>query len=850
MPTVILTNGASWTVPADFGALTSIEAIGPSGAAAAGVTNTRAGGGGGGGGYSKIVTAANLAANDVVEVRIGLGGSGASTYLKDNTGTIILEALAGGDASGATGGVGAAAAGGTGSTKFSGGNGGNAASGAGGNRGSGGGGGAGGPDGNGGNGGSQAGVGSGGGGGGGSGGGASAANTSFSPSTAGGNNFAGTGGGAINTAGVDGGGGGGGATPGAGGAGIDMAGGAAGSGGGGGGATAGSLVSRAGGPGGAFGAGPGGGSCTTANAGGAGVPGDGVIVVTYVSAVPSLNVRWGVKTRRGHGGADLGYASSATVTITAGNTGGIWKINGFGQLALAGAYGAAPPTLASSYTLTVTDGAIAKTVLVNMVADTFHVRPVPVAESSSFPNPAPADTDGVNQINAVIGLGSGVAFGDEIVSRDNVIWGVNPSGSLDDAPVRLSISRTAVAGEFSVRTGGPSAPVHTPWSAPTYIGTTKDHPGWVTIRPETRHGATFTRLFINGNLRVAQYVKIKSFVFKNYNVPRSDATTNVAIQASSNSGLRAYSFICVEDNLMSSRVEPETPGVPFDHSMGSALLFSPTSNESSNIYIYDNIIHDCFNGVVRHGSIMEVVGNEFSVIWNDCYKGLAYQGLSSWNYMHDKMTHAGAHGDYFQEQWHAIPTGSYIGTVYVGNVMFIGNHVAGAVGGQGIFITGAPTDVRITGVQLLGNIYCDAMLRSLQLNNCDNAIVRFNAVIQDQSDTYPSASPSINFNRANGGRADYNAVYARTTTIPNPTITSDSPVSPLTSTTGNWAVAPVDYAAAFQAPVFGPGHSYTDVTIGFRSKAGGVLDTTPNAGIGPGTYVDFVNRTTNFPTVP
>lgn len=66
--------------------------------------------------------------------------------------------------------------------------------------------------------------------------------------------------------------------------------------------------------------------------------------------------------------------------------------------------------------------------------------------------------------------------------------------------------------------------------------------------------------------------------------------------------------------------------------------------------------------------------------------------------------------------------------------------------------------------------------------------------------------------------------------------------------TGNYAVNNADIPAAYASPVFGPDYTVAQLRAAFTSKVGGPLDTTPAKGIGVGTtYVDFVNRTTNFP---
>jgi hypothetical protein len=285
--TVFLTSGTTWTVPADFGALVSVECIGAGGGNVAGAGT----GGGGGGAYSKITTTTTplIAGVTVINVGIGTGAGGANGGATWWNATSLANAVTNGSAQSCaaqggrvnatqTGGAGGAAASSVGTTKFSGGAGGNGTSGGD----SGGGGGAAGPLGAGGNGGAAGTTaGEGAGGGGGNGGGSAGGNGAPGPvGGAGGNNNAGTGGGAAGDPGVAGtnGGGGGGVSStgvsqgGAGGNGTEFDA-SHGSGGGAGGSSSTGTAPAAG----LYGGGAGG------RRGGAGA--QGLIVITYTQAV-------------------------------------------------------------------------------------------------------------------------------------------------------------------------------------------------------------------------------------------------------------------------------------------------------------------------------------------------------------------------------------------------------------------------------------------------------------------------------------------------------------------------------------------------------------------------------------
>lgn len=98
---------------------------------------------------------------------------------------------------------------------------------------------------------------------------------------------------------------------------------------------------------------------------------------------PDQSIHFGAKTRCGHGGHPMQYSGTKYLGITAGNGSGHWTIDSRKHLVPAGTYGAAPPSFASSYTLTVSEyNDAAKTsptgssfdVTVTIVANAAHIR--------------------------------------------------------------------------------------------------------------------------------------------------------------------------------------------------------------------------------------------------------------------------------------------------------------------------------------------------------------------------------------------------------------------------------------------------------------------------------------------
>jgi hypothetical protein len=111
---VLLAGTTSYTPPANFGTTNTIEALGAGGNGGTGIAATSSGGSGASGSYASISNT-SLTAMTAVAVQIDSSGGAASTFLENNSSTVIVKAFSGGNASGATGG--AAPAAGTGTTK-------------------------------------------------------------------------------------------------------------------------------------------------------------------------------------------------------------------------------------------------------------------------------------------------------------------------------------------------------------------------------------------------------------------------------------------------------------------------------------------------------------------------------------------------------------------------------------------------------------------------------------------------------------------------------------------------------------------------------------------------------------
>ncbi|OAN59938.1 right-handed parallel beta-helix repeat-containing protein [Sphingomonas sp. TDK1] len=97
---------------------------------------------------------------------------------------------------------------------------------------------------------------------------------------------------------------------------------------------------------------------------------------SFGTLATTLDIAFGANTRRQYGGFDLGYTGGGTLAVVQGDTAGVFAVVG-GRLVLAGTAGAAPPVLASSYTLQISDGAgWAVTANVTRVDNARHVATV------------------------------------------------------------------------------------------------------------------------------------------------------------------------------------------------------------------------------------------------------------------------------------------------------------------------------------------------------------------------------------------------------------------------------------------------------------------------------------------
>lgn len=549
-------------------------------------------------------------------------------------------------------------------------------------------------------------------------------------------------------------------------------------------------------------------------------------------------ISFGAKTLRGHGGHDLRYPGVGTLSITSGNGSGFWAIDSRNHLVLAGTYDAAPPSLSvgnGSYVLTIGDKTVSSVVTINVVAYEYSVRPVPTGTN--------ADTASSFQLRTVINSGSSVNFGDVIRIRDGTVY--NDDQSLD--------MRLRKGSQFTQRGGGPAAPA------------AYGDSGWVTITAEGPLGATIRRLTVEGNTVANHYIRFTGLRFERFNTA---AATGSALQPLIVNSTGRSKWLRIDNCLIKSRLETGTVGTTTNLCGGLSFALRQAVNgvtdaadlaATGNFYVRDNTFEDLYDGIVMNGSKIEVIGNTFTRVWNDCMKGTYVDWTIHWNRMINKpYGDGGLHGDFFQLIQNQMVAGTYLGGTFNCNIMVRGEGRPGFADGQGVFAGNDTTPGLVfTGVSVDGNVYVGTFVNGICLESAKDARVRWNTIICDRGATSPNAATMINLAGGNdGGEVRFNAITSTSTTMVG-TITGAPQVSPPSVVTPNVIGLDTDpeYAAAFASPAYeADNNTLAKVLANWAMKPGGSLDmaTTGYAAhcgaVGTG-YVDYVNRTVSFPTV-
>lgn len=513
---------------------------------------------------------------------------------------------------------------------------------------------------------------------------------------------------------------------------------------------------------------------------------------TSIPATQTIN--FGALTLRGHGG-DSCKNTGGALTITT-NPSGLFAIDSYNQLVLAGTYDAAPPALTGPYTVVVNNGTANSTITVNIVANAYHVQW------------RSADSPGSNQISTVLGL-TGAALGQTCFVRDGAV--VNPTA------VRFDIGRgsTAFAGT---------------WTGSNYF----------TFTCETKWSATWWWIQINGGSRQNQYIALDGIYCTRHNLAHTDGSATGIIN------LYLGASFCKITNCYI--IDDPTATNPGTSDLCSGIV---GSNNQSDHVITNNIITGVHHGCTAQGANLYIVGNDWSFFWEDAiHAGNCYNFEISWNFIfNNRYFHpGGTHGDCIQIDNAGITTGtiSNLGNV-IGNIAVRGKGDPGYGTGAllGIFDTKVPT----SGLVCRGNIYDGTFQIGINCYKLTNPDVSFNTLIQDTAVvSVPGVSdpPTTFFRETVGGLSRYNAVsQAAIDYIPTTPITVTNNVT--IPTAGGLAAL----IAAYNNPTFDVAPtSRSQVVSWYGAKAGGSCDPAVTGfpyWVGGDHYVDYVNRTTSFP---
>jgi hypothetical protein len=516
------------------------------------------------------------------------------------------------------------------------------------------------------------------------------------------------------------------------------------------------------------------------------------ITVASGSSMPATqSISVGALQLRGHGGHNCRNTGGA-LTITS-DPSGLFSIDSYNQLVLSGTYGTAPPALTGPYTVVVSNGVVSSTITVSVVANAYFVQW------------RAADDAGTNQLTAVLSL-TAAALGQTCYIRDGAV--INPTAA------RFDIGR------------GVTAFVGT-WSGSNYFR----------ITPETKWGATWWWVQINGGSRPNQYISIDGVYCTRHNLAHTDGAATGVVNL-----ILGASFCKITNCYI---IDDPTATNPGDSDLCTGIT---GSNGQTDIVITDNVITGVHHGTTAQGHNLYVVGNELSYFWEDgIHAGNCWDATLSWNFLYNnRYFHSGGlHGDCIQIDNAGITTGTITKLAdVIGNIAVRGlgdpGYGTGAI--LGIFDTMVPT----SGLVCRGNIYDGTFQIGVNCYKLTSPDVSFNTLIQDTASvSVPGVSdpPTTFFRSTVGGVSRYNAVSQAAIDF--------TPTTPITVTNNVTVTTTAGLAGAYTSPTFNVTPTSRSQVVGwFGAKAGGTLDPAVTGfpyWAGADHYVDYVNRTTSFP---
>jgi len=425
---------------------------------------------------------------------------------------------------------------------------------------------------------------------------------------------------------------------------------------------------------------------------------DVVVVAVSSTLLPATQtVNFGAKTRRGHGGHKLNYAGTGTISITSQKDAAtadvtLFAINGYKELVLAGTYGTAPPTLTGGpYTVVVTDGTYSSTVTVPILSGKFHaaVNPANDTETSGTTS---------HQVAAILKLGTGVSYGDEILLRDgqygataagaNKTWTITKTvefagnkpgalftGSITGTTLTVSavasgalfvgclISGNGIHGTTSITALGTGSGDTGTYTISTtqnvasiaMIGSGPYDPNFITIRSENVSGvvgddvsaATFGAHWRILKLTPSGALGNVGLRFKNIEFNRiPDGTSSYLPCIIPDGGNRLIQI----DHCRF--IGTTSDGAVLGNTNGVSGIYT-TSGSRSSFYVMENYQYNLYDGVTMLGDDLQVVGNTF--VWMGRDNKLSARGIDApvastfaWNVFLERADN-GVHGDDLQD---------------------------------------------------------------------------------------------------------------------------------------------------------------------------------------------------------
>lgn len=486
-----------------------------------------------------------------------------------------------------------------------------------------------------------------------------------------------------------------------------------------------------------------------------------VLDVAEGGALPATQtISFGAKTRKGHGGHSLGYTGSGTLSITAGDPTGLWTIDSRNQLVPAGAYGGSVSgALVGPYTLTVTDGTLAGTVTINILANAAHWRSVNVA-----PN---ADSGATSQLRTLLSTAGAVARGDTLWLRNGSAF--NP---------------TCVDSRIRPPSG-------------LYSGA-----GSIVIRPESPFAATMGRIWFDSAAMSAAgsvFIEFRDMQFLGYNTSSATVTTPLISRTGTFAIRDVHCYNCRFERDPAA-TQPMSGVTPFSNGVIDHCYFG-----------------DLYDGITGSSANAFVTFCEMQRIQNDCIKGTHTDITVEDNFFHDKYYYTtSSHGDFMQDLG---VTGTPPQTRSVGsfrrNIFARGSVVDPTQpDGQGLFLDDTISGNNITNVTAENNIYIGTFVNGISMTRATNPTVRRNTVLNDVTATLTTpANANINSNSGSGGTYENNVANGYVLQAGSTSLNNNTIGRTLTAYNSAFQNASLAMAAASKA----------DVIAGLKPVLGGPL---------------------------